>query len=421
MLLNTAWLFASMREGVRAAVAVCVLWSASANAIEQSAQRGMYLARAGNCISCHTTLDGKPYAGGVVFPTAFGSIYSSNITSDPKVGIGAWTLVEFTVAMRQGVRPSGEHLYPAFPYTAFTKLSDADIADLFAYLKTVPGVNKAPPKNDMMFPFGQRRLMAAWNAFFFEEGRFKADPSKSPQWNRGAYLIESLEHCSACHSPRNLLGAEKSAEYAFTGGKYFDVDDDERLVERASANLTSAKNGLAAWSTQDVADYLKTGACSRTRVTGAMNAVVLNSTRHLSAADVTAMATFLKALPQARSSSGAVPDANVVKAGALQFDIHCGTCHLPTGLGSPKTAPPLVGSAIALTANPASLINLVLYAPRLPVEAPSDEWLGKSWQQMPAFDQRLTDEDAAALLTYVRNAWGNAAPAVSADDVARQR
>ena len=334
-------------------------------------ERGIYLARAGNCISCHTTLEGEPYAGGVVFPTPFGSIYSTNITSDPDTGIGKWTLAQFTAALRQGVRPNGEHLYPAFPYTAFTKLSDADVAALYAYFKTVPAVASEPRANDMIFPFGARRLMRIWKAMFFQEGRFRSDAAKSVQWNRGAYLVEALGHCSACHSPRNLLGAEVKNDSAFSGGAYHDLDEDGRQVERASANLTPAADGLAAWSAHDIADYLKTGASSRTRVTGAMNAVVLNSTRHLTSEDTDAIAMFIKSLPPHPAAAPVRPRTELMQAGALQFDIHCGTCHLPTGLGSANTAPPLVGSAIALTANPASFVSLVLYAPRLPVEAPS--------------------------------------------------
>jgi mono/diheme cytochrome c family protein len=383
--------------------------------------RGIYLARAGNCISCHTKIDGEPYAGGVSFPTAFGVIYSTNITSDKKTGIGAWTLAQFTAALRLGLGPDGRHLYPVFPYTAFTKLSDPDVAALFAYFQTVAPVAATPPKNAMHFPFDQRWLMGAWNTLFFDEGRFRDDASRSPQWNRGAYLVEALGHCGACHSPRNRLGGETSSALAFSGGAYFDEDEDGRLVAQAPVNLTPAAGGLGAWTEKDISDYLKTGASSRTRVMGAMNAVILNSTRHLTDEDDAAIAAYLKALPAIAPASPAEPDARTLQAGALQFDIHCGTCHLPTGLGSANTAPPLVGSAIAQTANPASFINLVLYGPQHPVEKPSPQWRAKGWREMPAFDQQLTDEDAAALMTYVRNAWGNSAPPVTARDVEAQR
>ncbi len=383
--------------------------------------RGRYLARAADCISCHTTIDGEPYAGGVSFPTPFGVLYSTNITSDKQYGIGAWTLAQFTAALRQGVGPDGRHLYPVFPYSAFTKLSDQDVAALFAYFGTVAPVRAAPASNAMHFPFDQRWLMGPWKSLFFEAGRFQVDASKSARWNRGAYLVEALGHCGACHSPRNRLGAQSGTQIAYSGGQYYEEDEDGRMVEQAPVNLTPSAVGLGAWSEQDIADYLKTGASSRTRVMGAMNAVILNSTRYLSDEDDAAIAVYLKSLPAVAPPVDSKPDADTLRAGALQFDIHCGTCHLPSGLGSPNTAPPLVGSAIAQTANPASLINLVLFGPRDPVEKPSAQWRGKGWREMPAFDQQLTDADAAALLTYVRNAWGNAAAPVTARAVAEQR
>jgi mono/diheme cytochrome c family protein len=401
-------------------------WLCSALAVvdaraDDAVARGMYLARAGDCISCHTKIDGEPYAGGVPFPTAFGVIYSTNITADKKHGIGAWSLAQFTAALRQGIDADGRHLYPVFPYSAFTKLSDSDVAALYAYFQTVAPVATAAPHNALHFPFDQRSLMGVWKSLFFVEGRFQPDAARTAQWNRGAYLVEALAHCSACHSPRNLLGAEKSAQLAYSGGTYYDEGEDGRIVELAPVNLTPTAGGLAAWSQQDIADYLKTGACARTRVMGAMNAVILNSTRHLSDDDDAAIAAYLKSLPPASPASNAKVDPRMLQAGALQFDIHCGTCHLPTGLGSPNTAPPLVGSAIAQTPNPASLINLVLYGPQHSVEKPSPQWRAKAWRDMPAFDQQLTDDDAAALLTYVRNAWGNAAPPVTARDVEAQR
>jgi mono/diheme cytochrome c family protein len=397
-----------------------VLCVADAHA-EDLAARGRYLARAADCVSCHTRIDGEPYAGGVAFPTAFGVIYSTNITSDRQSGIGAWTLAQFSAALRDGVAPDGQQLYPVFPYSAFTKLADADVAALYAYFQTVPPVKTQAPQNALHFPFDQRALLRGWKALFFDAGRFVPDAARSTEWNRGAYLVEALAHCGACHSPRNVLGAEKSARLKFSGGTYYDEDQDGRIVEQAPVNLTPAADGLGAWSEQDIAAYLKTGASSRTRVMGPMNAVILNSTRHLTDEDDAAIAVYLKSLPTASQAAPAKPDPRTLAAGALQFDIHCGTCHLPTGLGSVNTAPPLVGSAIAQTTNPATLINLVLYGPQHSLEKPSPQWRAKAWREMPAFDQQLSDEDAAALLTYVRNAWGNAAPPVAARDVAAQR
>ncbi len=174
-------------------------------------ERGRYLARAGNCVSCHTAAGGQAFAGGLAFETPFGKLYSTNITPDPETGIGNWTEEQFARAVREGVRADGAHLYPAFPYTAYTKISDEDVSALYAYLKIVKPVNNKTPENEMGFPFNQRWALGIWKTMFFDEGRFQANNAQSPEWNRGAYLVESLGHCSACHSPRNFMGAEKTS------------------------------------------------------------------------------------------------------------------------------------------------------------------------------------------------------------------
>src|SRR5688500_1680127 len=173
-------------------------------------ERGRYLARAGNCVSCHTGAGGPAFAGGLAFETPFGKLYSTNITPDPETGIGKWTEEQFARAVREGVRPDGAHLYPAFPYTAYTKLSDEDVSALYAYLKIIKPVNNQTPENEMSFPANQRWALGVWKAMFFDEGRFEPTAGQSPEWNLGAYLVEGLGHCSACHSPRNFMGAEKS-------------------------------------------------------------------------------------------------------------------------------------------------------------------------------------------------------------------
>lgn len=381
---------------------------------EDAIERGEYLVRAANCVSCHTMPGGDVFAGGVAFPTDFGTIYSTNITPDRKTGIGGWTLAQFTAALRQGVRPDGEHLYPAFPYTSFTKLNDADVQALYAYFMNLRPVPTPATPNDMRFPFRHRSLLGAWKMLFFEEGRYIADPSRSEQWNRGAYLVEGAAHCGACHTPRNLLGAEKTS-LAYAGGVLQEIVDD-RAVERAAPNLTPSPHGLGAWSESDITGYLKNGVSSRMRLMGTMNEVVLNSTRHLTEADNRAMAVYLKSLP-ARVEPASKPGDALMQFGSRQYDIHCGTCHLPTGLGSEDTGPPLAGSALAQAPSPSSLIDLVINGPRLPPEAPSDAWRARPWQSMTPFSQKLSDEEAAALLTFVRNSWGNAASVVQPDDI----
>lgn len=409
-------------RGVHTAILGILLASptlAEDGASASNVEHGRYLATAGNCVSCHTREGGQPFAGGVAFNTPFGTMYSTNITPHGEAGIGKWTQQQFVHALREGVRPDGEHLYPAFPYTAFTKLSDADAAALFTYLKTLAPVDYAPPPNELSFPFNQRWALGIWKALYLEEGRFAPDKTQSAEWNRGAYLVQGLGHCGACHTPRNFLGAEDS-EQALTGGTYQDKLDGKWLNWSAT-NLTSAASGLAAWSVEEIAAYLKHGVNARAGVFGAMNEVIMNSTRHLSEQDSRAMAVYLKSLPANTQDSGTPADAELMQAGELQYTIHCGTCHLPTGLGSDTTGPPLVGSAVTLAADPSSLINVTLYGAQVPHIAPSPQWQARKWQPMEAFGGKVSDEDVAALLSYVRGAWGNKAGEVTASQVAGQR
>ena len=225
---------------------------------ESTIERGRYLALAGNCASCHTTADGGFMAGGLAFETPFGKIYSTNITPDADTGIGDWTGEQFLTSMRRGVRPDGEHLYPVFPYTAFTKVTDEDIVALYAYLQSIPGLRQAAPDNEISFPFDQRSLMSVWKALFFEEGAYESNDSESEEWNRGAYIVEALAHCGACHSPRNFLGAEDS-DRAMAGGAYTDKVSGGALRTWSAPNLTSAPNGLGLWPHEEIVAYLKNG------------------------------------------------------------------------------------------------------------------------------------------------------------------
>ena len=379
-------------------------------------ERGRYLALAGNCVSCHTTAGGKPFAGGVVFETSFGKIYSTNITPDMQTGIGKWTVQQFRQALREGVRADGEHLYPAFPYPSFTKITDEDAAALFAYLRSVPAVSATAPENDLSWPYSMRSLMSVWNALYFDAGAYLPNAGKSKEWNRGAYLVESLAHCSACHTPRNSLGAEKS-ELAMTGGVYTDNVTADAKRAWSAPNLTPAANGLGAWSVDEIAAYLKTGKNAHVVTFGPMNEVIMNSTRHLADADIRAMATYLKSLPPNEGEVNPPAKNDVLTAGATVYDVQCGTCHLPTGLGAPDSGPRLAGSAIVQSADPASLINVILYGPQLPDPAPPTG----EWQHMEAFGEKLSDDEIAALASYLRNAWNNKGGEVTATQVAKQR
>jgi mono/diheme cytochrome c family protein len=380
-------------------------------------ERGRYLALAGNCASCHTAPGGEFMAGGLPFETDFGTLYSTNITPDADTGIGEWSAADFLVSMRYGLRPTGEHLYPAFPYTAFTNLRDNDVIDLFAYLKSVPPVRRDNTANALAFPYDQRALLGPWKTLYFKPEKLEADSSQSPEWNRGAYLVEALAHCSECHSPRNRLGAKIDGA-SMTGGSYLDRVQDGHTVPWSAPNLTGAGHALGMWSQSELEAYLKSGRNEFVETFGPMNEVIVNSTRHLSDADIEAMAVYLKSLPARSRSQAPETDPQVLGMGRTQYNLHCGTCHLPTGLGDPEMAPRLAkGSLVVRSEDPASLINVILYSPQMADFDMPSHWLNP----MDEFQYLLTDDELAALASFVRASWDNRAGAVSARQVARQR
>jgi mono/diheme cytochrome c family protein len=379
----------------------------------QTLERGRYLAAAGNCISCHTVPGRAPFAGGLSFDTPFGRIYSSNITPDPTTGIGPWTAADLRRAMHEGIGRDGEHLFPAFPYTSFTQVSDEDIDAIYAYLRSIPSVRYAPPANSFLFRL--RVGMAVWNGLFFKPARFQPDSRQSAEWNRGAYLVNGLGHCGACHTPRNRFMAEVQGE-AFAGGSLTDRVAANSVRRWSAANLTSAPTGLAAWSVDELTQYLKGGfAATRAATFGPMNDVIVNSLMNLSNEDVHAVATYLKSLPPRELSSASVPGESA-KAGARLFNDHCAECHDNSGGGGESSGPPLAGSAVALATDPASLINIVLYGATISTKVDTGDW-----QDMRAFNTELNDDQIALVLNFVRGSWTNRAPPVSAAEVARQR
>jgi len=409
---------------VKLICAFTLLFALNAFAADEALiERGKYLATAANCQTCHTRAGGEAFAGGLAFTLDFGTLYSTNITPDPDTGIGGWSEEDFERALRSGERPNGEHLYPAFPYTAFTGMSDEDVSALYAYMMSVPAVNATAPENDLGFPYNKRWALGMWKWRYFDEERFVANDAKSDEWNRGAYLVEAVAHCGACHSPRNSRGAvDEDLEY--TGGIYMDRVSrrDDRLVNWSAPNITPAESGLKHWSEDDLSNYLKFGYSPRAGVFGPMNKVIMNSTRHLEEADTRAMAVYLLDLPALERGDPSRADEETLRAGKLQYDIHCGTCHLPTGLGSRDTGPPLVGSPLTLAAEPEALINMTLYGAEHPASSPSQYWEeNRFWDEMEAYSQKLSDDNAAALLTYIRSAWGNDASAVEPEQIAAQR
>jgi mono/diheme cytochrome c family protein len=268
----------------------------------------------------------------------------------------------------------------------------------------------------MSFFFGQRWLLGAWNALFFDEGPYRPDTGKSAEWNRGAYLVTGLAHCSACHSPRNLLGAERAAK-AMTGGTYRDGSPGGVIRPWSAPTLTSASSGLKSWSVEEVAAYLKAGTNSYATTFGPMNSVILKSTMHLSDADLRAMAVYLKSLPANEGDLGVPAKSEVLQAGETVYNVNCGTCHQPDGMGADDAGPRLAGSLVTQAPDPASLINSILYGPDVP--KPSSG--GHQWRPMEAYGDKLSDEEVAALASYLRSAWNNKGGEVTATQVSKQR
>ncbi|WP_244816828.1 cytochrome c [Caballeronia sp. Lep1P3] len=382
-------------------------------------------------MACHTADPARPFAGGRAIATRFGTFYTPNITSDRATGIGAWTDAQFVRAMREGIGRHGERLYPAFPYTAYTRLSDSDVLAMRAYLATVPPVRYTPPRHALAFPFDQRWLMAVWNAFNFSPGRFVPDPAKSAQWNRGAYLVDALGHCGQCHTPRNLLGGLKDGERL--GGA--------TVAGWRAGNLTPARvAGIGAWRDDELLRYLATGAApGRAYAVGPMAEVVANSTQFLSGDDLRAMVVYLRSMPVVAGDERApsrwsfgqpakvdvtaldamsvfAPTAAAHADGARLYAAACASCHGISGEGEGRAFPPLVHDAVtgALGAmDPSNLVLVILHGVQRPSRGAS--------ASMPAFGAQLSDEEIAALASFVTRQFGDPRAATRAADVARLR
>jgi mono/diheme cytochrome c family protein len=383
-----------------------------ASSTNDSVAQGKYLADAGNCFTCHTQPGAAPFSGGVRFETPFGNIFSTNITPDPISGIGLWTVDDLRRAMHEGIAADGYRLFPAFPYPEFTKVTDADVSAIYAYLRALKAVRYAPPPNSL--PFRQRWSVTLWNKMFFAEGRFTPNAAQSDEWNRGAYLVQGLGHCGACHTPRNVLMAEQ-ADRAYQGGVIQDHVTKDKIRRWSAVKLTSAKNGLGAWSVNDLTKYLQTGLSARGGTFGPMNEVIVNSLRKLLPEDVRAMAVYLKSLP-AEDYTGKSVSEEAAKAGEVVYKARCEKCHSASGRGGMFSGPPLAGSSVVQTEDPASLINIILYGPQTPKEVSFG-----TWETMQPYDDVLDDYQVAAVCNYVRGSWGNSASTVKVSDVTHQR
>ncbi|RQP21949.1 c-type cytochrome [Piscinibacter terrae] len=375
------------------------------------AQRGAYLALAGNCAACHTARGGAAYAGGLGIDTPFGTVFASNITPDPDTGIGRWTAAEFYRAMHNGRSRDGHLLYPAFPYPNFTQVTREDSDALFAWLQSQPPVKQANAPHTLRFPYNTQASLAVWRAMFFDPGNYRADAGRSAQWNRGSYLVRGLGHCNACHASRNIFGAT-SERLELSGGlipmqKWY-----------APALTSSREAGVAQWETAHVVALLRDGISPRASVMGPMAEVVYRSTQHLSAHDLEAIAVFLKSLPQAHDSAPAVKplDLSLLSEGSKIYEKHCEQCHGDKGQGVSGAYPALAGNRAVTMGNPANLVRAVVSGGYPPTTMGNPRPFG-----MPPFGQALDDSQIAAVLSYVRASWGNQAPAVSTLEVLQFR
>ncbi|WP_213880867.1 cytochrome c [Pseudomonas sp. dw_358] len=388
-------------------------------------KQGEYLARAGDCVACHTSKGGKPFAGGLGMQTPIGVVYSTNITPD-KTGIADYSYADFDQAVRHGVRKGGESLYPAMPYPSYATVSDTDMQALYAYF--MHGVEPVAQENkatDIPWPLNMRWPLAAWRAMFAPKVlAYQAPAQQDPVVSRGAYLVEGLGHCGACHTPRAITLQEKAMNPA--DGAAF-LSGSAPLEGWIAKNLRGDhQDGLGSWNEDQLVQFLKTGRSDRSAVFGGMSDVVNHSMQYMSDADLTAIARYLKTLPATRSDDAPqVADATVAKAlfkgddskrGASVYIDNCAACHRTDGQGYTRVFPALAGNPVLQGKDGTSAIHIVLDGNTL-----AGTHTAPSSFTMPAFAWRLSDQQVADVVTFIRDSWGNQGPAVSAQQVANLR
>jgi mono/diheme cytochrome c family protein len=369
---------------------------------------GEYLAQAGDCVACHTAPGGKLFAGGRAMPTPFGTLYTSNVTPDRDTGIGKWTADQFYSMIHTGRFPDGGLVYPAMPFGSYTKVTRSDSDAIFAFMQSVPPVKQQNRPHDLKFPYNNRSLIIGWRTLFFSEGEYKPDGAKSDEWNRGAYLVQGLGHCAMCHSAINALGGS-SESVAFEGGLI-------PMQNWYAPSLTSNKEGgLGDWSIEDISDLLRTGISKRGAVYGPMADVTYNSLQYMTEADTRAMAVYLKTLaehsvPDApRVTTSAQESSLLLRLGQSIYADKCASCHGEKGLGKPPHYPPLAGNQSIEMSSAVNPIRMVLNGGYPPGTAGNPMPHG-----MPPFAQSLSDDEVAAVVTYIRVSWGNHGAPVSA-------
>jgi mono/diheme cytochrome c family protein len=402
-----------MRVSLAIAILVVGLGGTAAAQSHQSfdrIERGRYLAVLSDCAACHTTPGGQPFAGGLALQTPFGILVAPNITPDQETGIGNMTNAEFLATLHDGRGHNGKRLYPAMPYPAYTGMSDEDVLAIRAYLATVTPVSNKVISNQLPFPLNIRLAMVFWNALNFTPGRYQDDPQKSAEWNRGAYIVKGAAHCGTCHTPKTVLGGDRNSA-ALTGAT---------LQGWFAPDITNDPHrGIGGWSKDDLVQYLKTGTNDWTLASGPMAEAVTHSTSRMIDEDISAIATYLKDSGLGRPAPRPDPvaaDDSAMRAGAAIYKDSCAACHRDAGTGESHLFPRFAGSALVQSSDPTTLVRVVLQGTRA-ASTPSMP----TAPAMPAFDWRLNDAQVAAVLTYIRNSWGNAAAPVASDAVSRQR
>ncbi|NIE78040.1 c-type cytochrome [Pantoea sp. Ap-967] len=384
-------------------------------------EKGAYLARAGDCVACHTSHDGgKPFAGGLGIASPIGTIYSTNITPDKQTGIGNWTYGEFERAVRRGIGHDGSALYPAMPFPSYAKVSDEDTQALYAYfMQGVAPVEQPNKANDIPWPLSIRMPLAYWRALFSPAPQASVTSAGGSRIDRGAYLVQGLGHCGSCHTPRALTMQEKG------------------LDESASGYLTGAElngwnvpalRGMPHWSEQELVEYLGSGRNAKASVAGEMTDVIANSTSHMSDADLQAMAAYLKSLAPAKgpgyqqqaersaATTAKLTAAKGLTLGERLYIDNCGACHFVSGQGAERVFPRLDGASVVNAANADALLHVILAG----AATPSTE-RAPSVLPMPGFAERMDDAEVAELATFLRQGWSNVASAVTAEQVRKIR
>ena len=374
--------------------------SEETNATTEIINRGEYLARAGDCVACHTELNGPEFAGGRPMPTPFGNLYAPNITPDDETGIGFWTADEFYRMMHEGISKDGSLLYPAMPFANYTNVTREDSDAIYAYLMSVPPVRLQNKPHELRFPFNQRELLIGWRTLYFRQGEYQPDQKQTEQWNRGAYLVQGLGHCSMCHTAVNALGGSKESK-AFEGGM---IPNQNWYAPSLTSNREA---GLGNWDLHDIADLLQVGTSKRGAVYGPMAEVVYNSLQYLTDEDAMAMAVYLKSLPQRDSeapptSQARLVDPSVMETGRKIYAQQCAVCHGDEGEGFPPEMPPLAGNQSITMSSPVNPIRMVLNGGYAPGTKKNPRPHG-----MPPFSHMLNDQEVAAVVTYIRVAWNN--------------